>query len=122
MWRSTWDKESYEIIKRFYAESCGEALKGSIPSFDDLPKKLPYRFSSILEIISDALVCDIEKSHGSDDLKVYLVGLKTELLKLYVDLVSEEREYGVSLRPHKIERLLDLLNRYTRNIHIYKKP
>jgi hypothetical protein len=112
VWRSTWNKGSYEIIKRFYAESCDEAPKGSIPSFDELPKKFPYRFSSILEIISDALVCNIEKFHGSDDLKAYLVSLKTELLKLYVDLISEEREYGVSLRPHKIERLLDLLNRY----------
>lgn len=112
IWRSTWDKGSYEIIKKFYTESCSETPEEPIPDFQDLPRELPYRFSLILEVISDALVCGIEKSHDPSDLKNFLMSLKSELLKLYADLVSEEREYGVSLRPHKIESLLELLNKY----------
>ncbi|MDT7887535.1 MAG: hypothetical protein RQ885_00995 [Desulfurococcales archaeon] len=113
VWRSTWDREAYESIKNLYRESCNEAEGKSVPGFQELPEDLPRRFSTILEIVSNAIICDIERSGRLVDLIDHIKNLRQDLLKLYSDLILEEREYGIPLRPHRIERLLDLLKTYT---------
>lgn len=77
-------------------------------SFEDLPQDLPLRFSIILSIVSEAMICGLrEKEHI--EIKGYLKRLREELLKLYSDLLLEEKEYGLRLRPHRIEDLLRIL-------------
>jgi len=113
VWRSTWDAEAYKTIKTLYLESCGSSA-GTAPEFQELPQDVPKRFSAVLELLASSIMCGVEAlgiSRAVDkDMGEYLAALKQDLLKLYADLILEEREYGVPLRPHKIEKLLSMLS------------
>jgi len=113
VWRSLWDQESYNTIRRLYIESCSDIPAESEQVFQNLPAEVPHRFSAVLDLLVSAIMCGIERLKVSGDIgesvKTYLLGLKNDLLKLYSDLVLEEREYMVPLRPHRIERLLNIL-------------
>lgn len=109
IWRSLGNRESYEAIKKMYRESCGEQAEEP-PSFEELPDDTPHRFSAILAIASEAIICGIRSSGISEIPGEHLARLRRELLRLYTDLIMEEREYRVSLRPHRIEDLLAMID------------
>jgi len=109
IWRSLGNRESYEAIKRMYRESCGEQAE-KLPSFEELPDDTPHKFSAILAIASEAIMCGIRSCDISEIPREHLVRLRRELLRLYTDLIMEEKEYRVSLRPHKIEDLLIMID------------
>ncbi len=106
VWRSTWDSACFNTLREMYLQSCGERYPRP-PLFEDLPNSLPHRFSAILSMVSEAMICGLKE--GSKGLEGYLEKLREEFLKLYSDLLLEEREYGLRLRPHKIEDLLRIL-------------
>ncbi|GAY25420.1 hypothetical protein ATG_06230 [Desulfurococcaceae archaeon AG1] len=106
VWRSTWDSACFNALREMYVQSCGEHYPHP-PLFEDLPSSLPHRFSAILSMVSEAMICGLRE--GGKELGDYLEKLREELLKLYSDLLLEEREYGLRLRPHRIEDLLRIL-------------
>ncbi len=108
VWRSTWDRASFDVLRNMYISSCKDR-GDQAPSFEDLPGSLPHRFSAVLSMVSEALICGLEGEESGGGLKSYMEKLRGELLKLYSDLLMEEREYRISLRPHRIEDLLGIL-------------
>lgn len=109
IWRSLRNRESYEVIRRMYRESCGEQAEKP-PSFEELPDDTPHRFSAVLAIASEAIICGISSVDISEIPGEHLARLRRELLRLYTDLIMEEKEYRVSLRPHRIEDLMIMIN------------
>lgn len=107
VWRSTWDREYFNILRNMYIQSCEEHSPHP-PLFEDLPVDLPHRFSAVLSMISEAMICGLERT-GLEGMEIYIERLREEFLKLYSDLLLEEMEYGLILRPHRIERLLRIL-------------
>lgn len=95
------------MLRNMYISSCGEK-RLEVPLFEELPNSLPHRFSAVLTMISEALICGLE-GEGYREIRGYLEIIRGEILKLYTDLLLEEKEYGLKLRPHRIEDLLRIL-------------